>query len=149
MPKSSLVTRVAKCGHEYVWYTFVKKVRPHCPDCMPAVREQIKQANAERRAMLARAGARTGFHISKAARGAIYERDGWVCQLCLDPVDSALPPNDMWSASLDHIVCQSWAGQPDHSPSNLRLAHRWCNSVRGNEVKWTADDLLPSLGGVG
>lgn len=73
------------------------------------------------------------FVVSDSVRFEIYERDGWTCQLCSEPVDSDLPPSDVWAATLDHIVCQSWTDEPDHSPSNLRLAHRWCNSVRGNE----------------
>lgn len=81
------------------------------------------------------------FVVSDTVRFAIYERDGWVCQLCFEPVDPGLPASDTWAATLDHIVCQSWTEEPDHSPSNLRLAHRWCNSVRGDERYFTAADL--------
>lgn len=72
--------------------------------------------------------------FSRQFRLAIYERDGWTCQLCGDPVDRTLHPSDPWAATLDHIVCQAWTDEPDHSPSNLRLAHRWCNSLRGDET---------------
>jgi hypothetical protein len=82
------------------------------------------------------------FRVPDSTRVWIYERDGWVCQLCSDPVDPGLPSSDVWAATLDHIICQSWTDEPDHSPSNLRLAHRWCNSVRGNEQRYTADDLM-------
>jgi 5-methylcytosine-specific restriction endonuclease McrA len=83
--------------------------------------------------------ARTGrFTIPPQVRSAIYERDAWTCQLCRSPVDPDLPPSDVWAATLDHIECQSWALVPDHSPENLRLAHRWCNSVRGDESHYTA-----------
>lgn len=74
------------------------------------------------------------FSINPKDRAAIYERDGWVCQLCGKPVDRALDPTDRWAATLDHIECQSWTLVPDHSPSNLRLAHRMCNSVRGDRA---------------
>jgi hypothetical protein len=50
-------------------------------------------------------------------------------------------PLDDWAPSLDHIEPQSWALIPDHSPANLRLAHRWCNSVRGDLSHYTDDDL--------
>lgn len=50
-----------------------------------------------------RAGSKDQF-ISRADRLAVYERDQWTCQLCRGPVD----------------------------PANLRLAHRSCNSARGN-----------------
>lgn len=74
------------------------------------------------------------FHVSDKVRQSIYERDDWICQLCTEPVDRNLNPQDLWAASLDHIVCQSWTLIPDHSPSNLRLAHRMCNSIRGDRV---------------
>ena len=81
--------------------------------------------------------------ISAKRRASLYERDGWICQLCMGPVDSSLPPQDDWAASLDHIKCRSW-GSVDHSSGNLRLAHRWCNSVRGNKKHYAPSDLLPA-----
>ncbi len=97
---------------------------------------------------------RCGKMASKARRGrfviqlhrrlAIYERDAWTCQLCLDPVDSSLltlDPYCDWAPSLDHIECQSWALIPDHSDANLRLAHRWCNAVRSDGRRSTENDL--------
>lgn len=82
--------------------------------------------------------ARGEFSITDAERLALYERDGWVCQLCFQPVNRErhyLAPD---APTLDHIECQSWVLIPDHSPSNLRLAHRACNSLRGNR-EWPAD----------
>ena len=73
------------------------------------------------------------FDIHPATRLGIYERDHWTCQLCMAPVDRSLPPEDKWSATLDHIECQSWTLLPDHSAGNLRLAHRVCNSIRSDE----------------
>lgn len=70
--------------------------------------------------------------ISRKVRLAIYDRDGWVCQLCDLPVDRDLHFSHRMAATLDHIECQSWALIPDHSESNLRLAHRSCNAARGN-----------------
>lgn len=70
------------------------------------------------------------YWIAPAKRTAIYDRDGWVCQLCFDPVDQSLDPNDRWAATLDHIECRSWTLVPDDRPENLRLAHRACNSAR-------------------
>lgn len=78
------------------------------------------------------------FTIAPRDRRAIYERDGWVCQLCFEPVDPAVPTQDRMGATLDHIECQSWVLIPDHSPSNLRLAHRVCNSLRGDESRVVA-----------
>lgn len=85
--------------------------------------------------------ARGRFRIPVRDRLLIYERDRWICQLCGDPVDKELPSSDLWAATLDHVVPQSWQLIPDHSEANLRLAHRWCNSVRGNESYYTEDVL--------
>lgn len=79
--------------------------------------------------------ARGKFVVPDRVRREIYERDGWVCQLCETPVDVGLPVEHVLSATLDHIVPQSHQLVPDHSPSNLRLAHRICNSLRGDGLR--------------
>lgn len=74
--------------------------------------------------------------ISRRDRLAIYERDNWTCQLCGEPVDRQAHYLDDWAPTLDHIVPRSAALVPDHSPRNLRTAHRWCNSVRGDGTRY-------------
>ncbi|MGZ6772828.1 MAG: HNH endonuclease [Ilumatobacteraceae bacterium] len=71
------------------------------------------------------------IQISPRGRLAIYERDGWTCQLCAEPVDPSLDPQDRMAATLDHIAPRALTLFPDDSPENLRLAHRACNSARG------------------
>lgn len=70
--------------------------------------------------------------ISRQRRLAIYARDNFTCQLCDGPVDMALPGKDRWAATLDHIIPWSLGGIDDES--NLRLAHRSCNSRRGAPI---------------
>lgn len=70
--------------------------------------------------------------ITTTRRLALYERDNWTCQLCMEPVDREADHLDPWAPTLDHIEPQSLALIPDHSDANLRTAHRWCNSVRGD-----------------
>lgn len=77
------------------------------------------------------------FSVSPRVRAAIYERDSWTCQLCAYPVDGTLSHRDNWSGSLDHIIPQSHMLIPDHSPSNLRLVHKMCNSMRGDGSNMT------------
>lgn len=82
------------------------------------------------------------FKISAKRRKEIYERDGWMCKLCSHPVDKSLPYTDIWSATLDHIIPQALQLVPDHSSANLRLAHRWCNSARGDGSNMTNVSLI-------
>jgi HNH endonuclease len=84
------------------------------------------------------------YWITKRERLAIYERDGWTCQLCMTQVDKSLHHSDNWSASLDHIVPRSQQVVPDHSPANLRLTHRWCNSMRGDNT-YVSDEVFLAL----
>ncbi|MBM9506717.1 HNH endonuclease [Actinacidiphila acididurans] len=55
----------------------------------------------------------------------IFERDGWTCQICRDPVEPAAQWPNPWSASLDHIVPLSKHGH--HTRANVQLTHLLCN----------------------
>lgn len=81
----------------------------------------------------------TALDLTDRRRFELYERDGWVCWLCNESVARDLPRNDDWAPSLDHVLPRSKGGS--NHPSNLRLAHRWCNAVRGDETYYTAEDL--------
>lgn len=68
--------------------------------------------------------------IPSSIRREVYERDDYRCQLCgseteVAPVSGEYHP---WAPSLDHIVPKSRGGSD--RISNLRTAHRWCNTVR-------------------
>ena len=70
---------------------------------------------------------------------AIFERDGWVCQLCDEPINRmALWPADD-SATVDHIVPVSRGGAD--AAENLQAAHWGCNRAKG-----TSDNLPCSAG---
>ena len=119
--------KCADCGDQFVGVSFnAKSLARYCSkQCM---RRAGKRAHGQ-------------FAVSPKFRAAIYERDLWTCQLCLDPVDQNLHINDIWAATLDHIIPQSKGGL--HGADNLRLAHRWCNSVRCDDSHYTAADLAP------
>lgn len=93
-----------------------------------------------KKCMSAAQKARRGrFDIPPPRRRAIYDRDEWTCQLCGDPVEDGLSFADLWAATLDHIIPRSRGGSDDDN--NLQLAHRWCNSVKGDESHHAADVL--------
>jgi len=64
----------------------------------------------------------------------VYKRDGWVCQLCGEPV-SRTPKgsHDPMMASPDHIIPISLGGK--HSYENLQCSHLKCNLAKGNRVE--------------
>lgn len=111
-----------------------------CQDCRDALAAAQRAYSAERQRQgrpLKKARSKNRgnrYDLDKAQRQAIYDRDGWTCQLCLEPVDRTAHWNDLRAATLDHIEPQSVALIPNHSPDNLRLAHRICNARRGNRV---------------
>lgn len=70
--------------------------------------------------------------ITKSRRLGIYERDHYLCWLCGLPTDATVDPRKNDNApTLDHVVPRSKGGKDDDS--NLRCAHRICNSLRGND----------------
>lgn len=60
---------------------------------------------------------------------ALAARDQYICHVCGQAVDMSLPYNDRMAPTRDHIVPRRAGGS--HAPSNLKLAHRGCNSRRG------------------
>ena len=66
----------------------------------------------------------------------IYERDGWVCGICDEPVDRALAWPNPLSVSLDHIVPVSQGGA--HSRENAQCAHLSCNVRKGDSLEAVA-----------
>lgn len=64
-------------------------------------------------------------HVPAPLRAAVIARDGYVCQLCMLPVD----PSDV---HIDHIVPWSLGG-PD-SFENLQVTHSRCNIIKGARV---------------
>lgn len=60
----------------------------------------------------------------------VYDRDGWTCGLCHEPIDPALRRPDLRCVSLDHIVPVSKGGA--HTRANTQAAHLICNIRKGN-----------------
>lgn len=54
------------------------------------------------------------------------------CWLCHRPIDCTLPSTENLSFSLDHITSPRDAPELKYSLSNLKWAHRKCNSARGD-----------------
>lgn len=59
----------------------------------------------------------------------IFQRDGWVCQLCLDPVQPELRFPHRFAPTIDHRLPISLGGHD--VPDNVQLAHSIRNSKKG------------------
>jgi hypothetical protein len=62
-------------------------------------------------------------------RSDVFERDGWICQLCHEPVDPEIKHPARRSVSLDHIIPLARGG--DHVYENAQTAHLSCNQEKG------------------
>lgn len=69
----------------------------------------------------------------------IYERDNWICGLCNRPVDRTLHHSDPMSESLDHVIPLGPPHGGTHTRDNVQLAHRDCNSRKGDRLYWTPE----------
>lgn len=91
----------------------------------PAAYRAKKAERAQRRRARLRA-----VKVEIFAHAEVFERDGWVCQLCGEPVDRSAIFPDCRAPSLDHIVPLSLGGE--HSRANTQCAHLGCNIRKGN-----------------
>lgn len=72
----------------------------------------------------------------KTSVRALAARDGGACGICGDAVDLALRRSEsVFCASIDHIVARANGGTDE--PSNLQLAHFWCNAVKSDREGFT------------
>lgn len=94
------------------------------PETTAALRARRRRSSEKRRAL--------GERHEKGRTQRICERDGWICQICREPIDPSFIPWRSRSASVDHVVPLSRGGSDDDA--NLRAAHQGCNSRRGNRA---------------
>ncbi len=80
---------------------------------------QVREKSATRRARIA------ATTTDPVDYGQILDRQGWVCHLCGDFVTPE-------TLSFDHVIPLSKGGP--HSAKNIKVAHRACNSRKGNRA---------------
>lgn len=82
---------------------------------------------------LRRRAKRNSVYSENVVPSVVFDRDGWICQLCHKPVSQDAPKRSKWSASIDHIIPINDGGP--HTYANVQLAHLSCNSSKG--ARWT------------
>ncbi|MGW6741646.1 HNH endonuclease [Streptomyces sp. NPDC055025] len=93
---------------------------------------QVYPARALRTDALRRARLQAALVEAFAPR-AVLDRDGWVCQLCLQPIDPAVAWPASLSPSVDHVIPLAKGGL--HAMTNVQAAHLGCNSRKGDRVE--------------
>lgn len=87
---------------------------------------------------------RQGMLVSDAvAPSVVFERDGYVCQLCMRPTNPTSHYLDEHYPTLDHIWPLSLGGE--HTLENLWTAHRSCNIKKSNNLEGIPADYWLSL----
>ncbi len=124
-------------GREYRWEAWVFSAAPLARLWTPErtelsqQRSRITQARSSYRARMRALGVleADAEHIDPRV---VYERDGWTCQLCGEPVDRAATWPDPWVATLDHVRAVTRGGA--HAEDNVQCAHWICNLLKGNRA---------------
>lgn len=117
--------RCADCGQTFTRESLIAR---YCSD------------RCSQRAKTRRAHTRRGeFNLPPSIRMGVVLLHGAACHLCATPIDDTAHPNSPLALTMDHLVPRSTGDTPDDSPSNLRPAHRYCNSTRGNRPIQTPD----------
>lgn len=70
-------------------------------------------------------------NLPRVQRLRILDRDGWVCQICHEPIDPKLAAGHPLAATIDHIVSVN-AGGDWFEDDNLQAAHLKCNVAKGD-----------------
>ena len=70
----------------------------------------------------------------------IYKRDQAICQICGEHVEYDKTPTNPMGATIDHIVPLSKGGL--HCINNCQLAHRVCNSLKGDKIVYIHEECF-------
>jgi len=134
-PCARLRSAAFRIEHPYIEMPRVPAICDRCGDPFAGTKRQSRycsiecsQADKSRanwKHMNARRARMRAAFVEAFDRAEVFERDGWICGICTEPVN----PDTAWphpmSASLDHIMPISRGGK--HSRANAQTAHLTCN----------------------
>lgn len=116
--------RCTRCGE-----AFVRRCTTPTGHC--SRRCWARDKGAARRALI------RSLDDGTVSRWRIFERDGWTCHICGDPVDRNAEVPDLAAPTLDHVIPLARGGR--HTETNIKTAHFYCNSVKSDlEEGWSA-----------
>lgn len=118
------VQECAVCGSFY----FGRSNSKYCGDeCKRAVMNRLSAIKRDTKRKLARTS-----HSNEITVRSLYNRDNGICWICGEKCDINAHWNSNEYPSIDHITPVSLGGKDEWE--NVRLAHRICNSLRGNKT---------------
>ena len=123
--------RCVRCGE-----SFIRRCTTPTGHCSRSCWSRDK--NATRRALI------RSLDDGTVSRWGIFERDGWACHICGDPVDRSAEVPDLSAPTLDHVIPLAKGGR--HTETNIKTAHFYCNSAKRDlEEGWSviADVITP------
>lgn len=118
--------------------------RQHCRECgkgliaadnhyvVSVIRSYCSDACRNRAKCRRRRVQRAGRPVERYAAADVFERDGWVCRLCDQPIEREAKWPAAKSPSIDHIVPVSLGGAD--VVANVQAAHFGCNIAKSNRM---------------
>jgi len=138
--KRQLAQRRWSCGR--CGRTWLGHKATFCAECRIIDSQENKRASRARRKAIKR-GATSETFGRKITLERLIERDGIRCAICGRNTDADAHHLSDAYPSVDHIVPSSHGGA--HSWTNVRVAHRGCNSRRQNNPSGAIQTALPMI----
>lgn len=64
-------------------------------------------------------------------RARVFRRDEYICHICGDPTNRLAVVPELDAPVVDHVIPLAAGGADDET--NMKCAHFWCNSVKGDK----------------
>lgn len=118
-----------ECGH-HLGYKSLDHLCSTCKDLNRKAYRKRDRAGRDSADKNHRSRARKyGVEHESVNRRKVFDRDGWVCGICEDPIFESVKYPDPMCVSLDHVVPLSRGG--GHLYSNTQASHLACNIRKG------------------
>ena len=128
LPKNVMPRKCQECGCSAYFR------QRYCSNkCQVKAHRKTEIYRSHRRASSRRRRARKrNAHNETVYLEVIAQRDKYKCHICRKHVKMNIDNTDKHSPTMDHLIPISLGG--DHTYANIRLAHRTCNSTKGNRA---------------
>lgn len=124
----------AQCGQAF-WPEYGDKRRVFCSDkCAKADKDEQSLAalKAPQRRKETRRKRKARLRGAIVDRQAVFERDGYICRICGEPVDTDAEVPAHRAPTIDHIIPLMHGGK--HSEENCQCAHFICNVRKAGKI---------------